>query len=123
MTLATDRYTRALINSNQVEGTAVFNLQGERLGSVDCVMIDKQKGHVAYAVMAFGGFLGLGEKRHPVPWASMTYDTSKDGYVIPLSKEELKEAPTLDPDQYSQLGDPDYDAAVYTHYKAEPYWL
>jgi hypothetical protein len=123
MTLATDRYTRALINSNQVEGTAVFNVGGERLGSIDCMMIDKQNGHVAYAVMAFGGFLGLGEKRHPVPWASMTYDTSKDGYVIPLSKEELKTAPTLDPDQYKQLGDPDYDAAVYTHYKAEPYWL
>ena len=123
MTLATERYTRALINSNKVEGTAVFNVQGERLGSIDCVMIDKQKGQVAYAVMAFGGFLGLGEKRHPVPWASMTYDTSKDGYVIPLSKEELKAAPTLDPDEYGQLGDPDYDATIYTHYKAEPYWL
>ncbi len=123
MTLATDRYTRALINSKQVEGTAVFNVDAERLGSIDCMMIDKQKGQVAYAVMAFGGFLGLGEKRHPVPWASMTYDTSKDGYVIPLSKEELKTAPALDPDQYSRLGEPDYDAAVYTHYRAEPYWL
>lgn len=123
MTLSTDRYTRALISSSKVDGTAVFNVDGERLGSIDCVMFDKEKGVVAYAVMAFGGFLGLGEKRHPVPWASMTYDTSKEGYVVPLSKEELKAAPMLEPDQYTQLGDPDYDATVYTHYKAEPYWL
>jgi hypothetical protein len=56
-----------LISSSKVEGTAVFNVEGEKLGSVDCLMIDKQSGQVAYAVMSFGGFLGLGEKRHPVP--------------------------------------------------------
>jgi sporulation protein YlmC with PRC-barrel domain len=112
-----------LISSSKVEGTAVFNVEGEKLGSVDCLMIDKQSGQVAYAVMSFGGFLGLGEKRHPVPWGSMKYDKSKDGYVVSLSKDELEAAPNLNPGEYGQLGDRAYEETVYTHYKAEPYWL
>jgi hypothetical protein len=86
-------------------------------------MFDKQKGGVVYAVLAFGGLLGLGEKRHPVPWQSMTYDREQDGYVIGLSKDELKAAPALDVGQYEQLGDRAYDEALYAHYRAQPYWL
>jgi sporulation protein YlmC with PRC-barrel domain len=114
---------QGLISSSKVEGTAVYNVEGEKLGSVDCLMIDKQSGHVAYAVMSFGGFLGLGEKRHPVPWQSMSYDKSKDGYVVGLSREQLEAAPNLNPGEYGQLGDRAYEETVYTHYKAEPYWL
>jgi len=118
-----DAVSQSLISSSKVEGTAVYNVEGEKLGAVDCLMIDKQSGQVAYAVMSFGGFLGLGEKRHPVPWPSMYYDKSKEGYVVSLSKEALEAAPNLNPGEYGQLGDRDYEETVYTHYKAEPYWL
>ncbi len=112
-----------LISTSRVEGTAVFNADGEKLGTVECLMIDKTSGQVAYAVMAFGGFLGLGEKRHPMPWESMKYDREMDGYVVSLSKEELTAAPNLNPGEYGQLGDREYEETIYTHYKAEPYWL
>ncbi len=123
MTIALETTSRRLISSSKVEGTAVYNADGEKLGTVECLMIHKEKGSVAYAVMSFGGFLGLGEKRHPVPWQSMVYDTTKEGYVVNLSKDELKAAPNLDPGEYGQLGERDYEEMVFTHYKAEPYWL
>lgn len=115
--------TRRLISSNSVEGTDVFNPEGDKLGTVDCVMIDKQKGNVAYAVMSFGGFLGMGEKRHPLPWQSLSYDTGKDAYVVRLSKEQLKTGPNLNAGDYGRLGDREYDESVYAHYRANPYWL
>jgi sporulation protein YlmC with PRC-barrel domain len=123
MTATLETNSRGLISSSKIEGTAVYNVDGEKLGTVECLMIDRAQGSVAYAVMSFGGFLGLGEKRHPVPWQSMTFDTSKEGYVVSLSKDELKAAPNLDPGEYGQLGERDYEEMVFTHYKAEPYWL
>jgi PRC-barrel domain len=114
---------RPLISSAAVEGTAVFSRDGEKLGTVDCLMFDKERGSVAYAVLAFGGFLGMGEKRHPLPWSSLTYDKEQDGYLIDLSKDELKAAPALDVGQYGSLGGREYDESVYAHYKALPYWL
>ena len=74
--------TDRLIASNKVEGTAVYNRTGEHLGEVYNFMVDKYSGQVAYAVMSFGGFLGIGEKYHPLPWKVLTYDTSLGGYVV-----------------------------------------
>src|SRR5207342_3019656 len=68
--------TNRLIASDQVEGTAVYNTQAERLGSVYNFMVDKRSGQVEYAVMSFGGFLGMGDSYHPLPWKTLTYDTS-----------------------------------------------
>ena len=72
--LATDE-TNRLISSDKVEGTPVYNPKGERLGKVHHLMIDKYTGQVAYAVMSFGGFLGIGEKYHPLPWKMLNYDS------------------------------------------------
>ena len=69
--------THRLIASNKVEGTAVYNRQGEKLGSVYNFMVDKRSGKVEYAVMSFGGFLGMGDSYHPLPWSVLTYDTSQ----------------------------------------------
>lgn len=123
MTADVKTQSRSLISSTSVEGTAVFNRAGEKLGSIDSLMIDKRKGSVAYAVMSFGGFLGMGEQRHPMPWQSLTYDETKDGYVVSLSKEELQSAPSLKADEFAQLGDRKYDESIDTHYKVTPYWL
>lgn len=115
--------TRRLISSENVQGTDVYNTQGEKLGAVDCVMIDKQKGNIAYAVMSFGGFLGMGEKRHPLPWSSLLYDRNKDAYIVRLSKDQLESAPNLERGKYDRLGEREYDESVYAHYRANPYWL
>jgi PRC-barrel domain len=85
--------TDRLIASNKVEGTAVYNRQGEHLGEVYNFMVDKYSGQVAYAVMSFGGFLGIGESYHPLPWRVLDYDTGLGGYVVDLDKEKLRGAP------------------------------
>jgi hypothetical protein len=78
--------TDRLIASDKVEGTAVYNRQDEHLGTVHNFMVDKSTGRVAYAVMSFGGFLGIGESYHPLPWRALTYDTRRGGFVVDLSR-------------------------------------
>jgi len=73
--------------------------RGDKLGSIDDLMIDKFSGQVRYAVMEFGGFLGMGTDRYPIPWSMLKYDTAQDGYVVPLDKDRLKGAPRYATDQ------------------------
>jgi len=94
----------SVISSERVEGTAVYNPAGDKLGSIDDLMIDKISGQVRYAVLEFGGFLGMGTDRYPLPWSMLKYDTSQDGYVVPLTKEQIDGAPRYENDQV-----PDYD--------------
>src|SRR6202521_5455488 len=91
--VATDETDR-LISSDKVVGTAVYNRLGEHLGSVYGLMIDKQTGQVAYAVMSFGGFLGIGESYHPVPWRVLKYDLTQVGYIVDLDRRRLEGAPS-----------------------------
>jgi hypothetical protein len=87
------RETASLIGSDKVEGTYVYDTKGEHMGSIERVMIDKRRGQVAYAVLRFGGFLGLGSDHYPIPWASLTYDTSLGGYRLAITEEQLQGAP------------------------------
>lgn len=93
--LATDETSR-LIASSKVEGTAVFDREGTQIGTIMNFMVDKVSGQVAYAVMAFGGFLGLGENHHPLPWRALTYDPGLGGYVVDIDKTTLAAAPPQD---------------------------
>ena len=86
--------TSRLIASSKVEGTEVYNRAGERLGEVYNFMVDKFSGQVAYAVMSFGGFLGIGERYHALPWASLDYDVNQGGYVVDLDRSKLERAPS-----------------------------
>jgi sporulation protein YlmC with PRC-barrel domain len=104
------------ISSKKVEGTAVYNAQGERLGSIDELVIDKRSGIVRYAVLEFGGFLGMGTDRYPLPWSRLTYDTGLDGYVVPLLKSELEGAPRHTSDAVPEY-DEGYGRRVYEHYR------
>jgi hypothetical protein len=88
--------TVGLISSEKVEGTAVYDPTGTWLGSIQSVMIDKASGQVAYAVMAFGGFLGLGRKFFPVPWSQLRYEPKKEGYVTSITEGQLSGAPDFD---------------------------
>ena len=82
-----------LIGSDKVEGTAVFGVDDRKIGSIERVMIDKVSGRVSYAVLGFGGFLGLGNDHYPLPWQSLKYDTRLGGYRVDLTEAELKGAP------------------------------
>lgn len=78
-----------LIASNKVEGVGVYRSTGERIGTVKHIMINKRSGQVAYAVMNFGGFLGMGEEGYPIAWSSLTFQEEPDGYVVNLTDEQL----------------------------------
>jgi len=110
-----DSTTGTTIAASKVEGTKVYNLQGEKLGSIDDLVIDKASGQVRYAALEFGGFLGMGTDIYPVPWSRLKYDTGNDGYVIDLDKTQLEGAP-----RYAQGADPeytgDYGRKVYDYY-------
>src|SRR3954470_24332845 len=113
--------THRLIASDKVEGTAVYNRRGEKLGTVKNFMVDKRSGKAEYAVMSFGGFLGMGDSYLPLPWNVLTYDVNQGGYVVDLDKSTLQGGPSY------KLGDePTYDRAygerVYRHYGV-PYEL
>ena len=82
-----------LISSDKVEGTAVYNSQGSKLGSIDDLVIDKHSGQIRYAVLEFGGFMGMGTDRYPMPWGMLKYDTARGGYVAPIDKDKLANAP------------------------------
>ena len=111
-----------LIASDKVNGTNVYNLAGEKLGSVDDIMIDKVSGRAIYAVMSFGGFLGMGEKYHPLPWAKLKYDTHKGGYVVNLDRKLLQGAPNYDRNSEFKWT-PDYGRKVDNYYNTPSYWM
>lgn len=115
--------TGTLISSDKVEGTSVMNPAGDKLGSIENVMIDKRSGKVAYAVMSFGGFLGIGDRHHPLPWGMLKYDTNLNGYVVNLDKQMLEKAPTYADDEPVDLADEEYGRRLHDYYNVPPYWL
>ena len=110
-----------LISASKVQGTAVYNLEGERLGHVEDVMLHKLSGQVAFAVLSFSGFLGIGEKFNPLPWSVLTYDTGKGGYVVPLAKEQLQRAPAYDREELTNA-DNGWGQRVNDYYQVTPSW-
>lgn len=110
------------ISAERVEGTDVYNTQGEHLGHIEDIILDKISGKVIYAVMAFGGFLGIGEKYHPLPWSLLKYDEGKEGYVVPLDRSQLEGAPSYNRDEL-RFGERQWDQSVYNYYNAPPYWM
>ena len=109
--------TNRLIASNKVEGTDVYNRAGEQLGEVYNFMVDKYSGQVAYAVMSFGGFLGIGEKYHPLPWKVLTYDTGLSGYVVDLDEETLRGAPAFGRHESPEWGSRNWDRRIHDYYQ------
>jgi hypothetical protein len=109
--------TNRLISSEKVDGTAVYNNQGEHLGTVHHLMIDKFTGHVEYAVMSFGGFLGIGESYHPLPWSTLTYNPSLGGYCVNLDRSRLEGSP-----YYTTTNPPNWSDRAYRD-RIDQYWI
>ena len=117
-----------LILSSRVVGTHVFNQAGEHIGQIDDLSIERVGGQVIYAIVAFGGFLGIGERFHPLPWSILDYDADKGGYVVPLDRAALENAPHYDRYELSALGGPSHQSygeqifGYYGPYGSVPYW-
>lgn len=106
----------SLIAASKVNGTAVYNTAGEKLGSVYDVMIDKRSGRTEYAIMSFGGFLGIGDSYHPLPWQSLTYDERQGGYVVNIDRSRLEGAPSYSSTESDRWADPGYGREVNGYY-------
>lgn len=112
----------SLIASDKVEGTNVYGADGEKIGSIQRVLLEKRGGKVAYAVLSFGGFLGIGDDYFPLPWEKLHYDDQLDGYRIDLTKDQISGAP-----RYQDLNDESWhrnqDRTIYDYYGVPPYWM
>jgi hypothetical protein len=113
------RETYDLIGSDKVEGTNVYRSNGEKAGKIERVMLEKINGKIAYAVMSFGGFLGVGHDHYPVPWARLKYSERLGGYELNVSDQELKGAPKYDPTNWNR----DHDRKVFEYYGTPGYWV
>ncbi|MGE8141008.1 PRC-barrel domain-containing protein [Novosphingobium sp. NPDC080210] len=107
--------TRTLISSSKVEGTAVYDRDGSRMGTVHNFMVNKRSGQVDYAVLSFGGFLGMGTRYYPLPWDMLEYDTSQGGYVVDMDEDDLDEAPSFRSGEEPDFSDR-YGQQVYGYY-------
>jgi sporulation protein YlmC with PRC-barrel domain len=111
-----------VLSASTLKGDKVVNLQGEDLGKVEELMIDLNRGRVAYAVLSFGGFLGMGDKLFAIPWEALAVDTTEKRFVLNLDKELLKRASGFDKSNWPNMTDPAWGAELYGYYGYKPYW-
>ena len=110
------------IRATRVCGTPVHDPSGKRIGEVEDVLLDKLSNNILFAVVSFGGFLGMAEKYHPIPWSSLRYDKPKGNYVVDFTKEQLEAAPVGDLDELTRNDGQDFRTRVHDYYKAPRYW-
>jgi hypothetical protein len=117
-----NRETASLIGSDKVEGTPVYRSNGEKVGRIERVMIDKISGKVAYAVMSFGGFMGIGEDYYPLPWPLLTYSPKLEGYEVNVGEEQLRGAPKYSKHETWDWADRARGQKIHDYYGLVPYW-
>jgi len=113
---------KPLIESDRVEGTSVYDPRGNDIGSIKRLMIDKLSGRVAYAVLSFGGFLGIGEDEYAIPWSKLIYDTSLGGYRTDITEDQLKGAPAFSRDRQYDWSDRKREQELHDFYRTPYYW-
>ena len=113
--------SKPVIESDRVEGTAVFDPKGARIGTINRLIIEKVSGRVTYAVMSFGGFLGIGSHEHTIPWSKLEYDTRLGGYRTDITEEQLRGAPSVFEDREA-WPDRHREKQVHEYWRASPYW-
>lgn len=121
MTLA-KTFAHSPIKATSIIGTKVVNTQDENLGDIKEVMIEPHTGHVAYAVVSFGGFLGLGEKLFAIPFGAFSYNAVKHEYVLDVAKQKLKDAPGFPSSHWPTMSDEKWNREVHTYFDRSPYW-
>ena len=115
-------FSNSPVKASSIIGTNVVNPNGDNLGDIKEVVIDPRTGRVAYSVVAFGGFLGMGEKLFAIPFSSFKYNPTSKDYVLDVSKERLKDAPGFDADHWPSMAEEKWNRDVYKYYDRSPYW-
>ena len=111
-----------VLSASTLKNEKVVNAAGENLGKIEEYMIDLNDGRIAYCVLSFGGFLGMGDKLFAVPWNAMTLDTHNKCFILNVLKERLKNAPGFDKDNWPDMTAPEFGTRVYSFYNVTPYW-
>ncbi len=111
-----------VLSAGTVKGDTVKNPEGEDLGNLEEIMLDVEEGRVAYAVLSFGGILGLGDKLFAIPWGALKVDTEREIFVLDVDKEKLKKAPGFDKDEWPEKPNRKWMTEVYQYYGHQPYW-
>jgi hypothetical protein len=114
--------THDLIASDKVEGTRVYDPNGEHIGSIERILVEKRSGKVSYAVLSFGGFLGMGHEHYPLPWSKLDYDETLGGYRVDVTKQQLEGAPRYDHED-DNYWTAENGRRVYDYYGVAPYWI
>lgn len=120
--MATATGHTSAIRAKKVIGTNVKDTAGNKIGEIEDVVLDKQSSSIMFAVVGFGGFLGIAEKYHPIPWSALDYDERESAYVVPFTREQLEAAPAGSIDELTQADGLSYRDRSYEYYKVRPYW-
>jgi sporulation protein YlmC with PRC-barrel domain len=111
-----------IMAADTLQGDKVVNVDGDDLGNIEDIMLDVRGGRIAYAVLSFGGVMGIGEKLFAIPWEALTLDADRECFVLDIDKERLKNAPGFDKDHWPSMADPTWASEVYSYYNSRPYW-
>lgn len=122
MLLQEKEMTSDLIGSDRVDGTAVYGSDNDKIGSVDKLLIEKRSGRVTDAILSVGGFLGIGNEKHSIPWSKLDYDTELNGYRLDVTKEQLEKAPRFKENESDRVYDRDFQTNVYEYWAVSPFW-
>jgi sporulation protein YlmC with PRC-barrel domain len=117
-----DKKFRSVLAASTLAGDSVRNAAGEDLGKIDEIMIDIPSGRVAYAVLSFGGFLGMGDKLFAVPWSALKVDEDEKCFILNVDKRTIEQAPGFDKDNWPDMSDQTLGLELSAYYKVEPYW-
>ena len=109
-----------VLSASTLDDDDIYNLKGQKLGSIKEIMLDINTGRVCYVVLSFGGFLSMGEKLFAVPWSALTVDTENKRYLMDTDEERLKEAPGFDTDNWPNMADPTWEKKVHSYYGTQP---
>lgn len=112
-----------IMDAHTLNGNEIVNRQNESLGEIEAIMLDVPHGRVAYAVLSFGGFLGVGGKLFAVPWHALVLDAERKCFILDASKEQLKSAPGFDKNSWPAMADTTWAQRIHDFYKTSPYWL
>lgn len=108
--------------SDTLEGNKVVDPSGEEIGTIDHIMLDVLGGRIAYAVLAMGGFLGIGERLHALPWSALTLDTRRKCFVLGVEKDRIKAAPGFDKEHWPTMANSQWATTIHEYYGISPYW-
>jgi sporulation protein YlmC with PRC-barrel domain len=105
-----------------LDGNKVISSDGEHVGKISDIMLDVQSGRIAYAVLAEGGFLGMGATLHAIPWNALTLDTDEKCFRVDITAQQIKEEPGFDKDHWPSMADITWGSELHRYYNRDPYW-